>query len=223
MSDGPWFDAFDALGARLAEAGVPRRDVVLPGASEPSPRMGALIVQLEAGGAELRSFDAGRSRVLGRFTSPQELVTAVEERVLAPLPEPMDWPESRVPEADAVMQDVATQVIQNLASRPGGRVSFPLTLGGIVDKFGTSNGFVLYPGGTPFAHRSLPPSEVDESLPDLGLVRYGIARADIPVVAEVIPPLFGQPGGGVLLELADLQQTIRDLLVSGALRRLRLI
>jgi hypothetical protein len=122
-----------------------------------------------------------------------------------------------------VMQDVATQVVQNLASRPGGRVSFSLTLGGIVDKFGSSNGFVLYPGGTPFAQRSLPPSEVDASFPDLGLVRYGIARADIPVVAEVLPPLFGQPGGGVLFELAAPQQTIRDLLVTGALRRLRLI
>lgn len=223
MSDGPWFEALDALGARLTAAGVSRRDVILPGAVDPLPRMGALIVELEAGGARLDSFDAGRTRTLGRFGEPEALVAEVTTRAIDPLPDPMDWPESRVPEADAVMQDVAAQVVDTLTPQPGGRVSFELTLGGIVDKFGTSHGFLLYPGGTPFAQRSLPPSEVDASFPDLGLVRYGIAKPGIPVVAELIPPAFGQPGGGVLLTLAAPEQTIWDLLVSGALRRLRLI
>ncbi len=223
MTDGPWFEALDGLAALLTEANVSRRDVILPGAVDPLPRMGALIVELEDRAARLESFDAGRTRTLGRFAEPGALVAEVVKRAVDPLPASLDWPESRVPEADAVMQDVAAQVIQTLAPRPGGRASFDLTLGGIVDKFGSSNGFLLYPGGTPFAERSLPPSEVDASFPDLGLVRYGIAAPNISVVAELVPPAFGQPGGGVLLSLAQPELTIRDLLLDGSLRRLRLI
>ncbi len=223
MTDARWFEAFAEIEARLTGAGVSHRDVILPGAVDPLPRMGALIIALEEGAARLDSFDAGRTRLLGRFATPESLVAEIEKRALDPLPDPMDWPESRVPEADAVMQDVAEQVIQTLAPRPGGRASFDLTLGGIVDKFGTSNGFLLYPGGTPFVKRSLPPSEVDASFPDLGLVRYGIAAPNISVVAELVPPAFGQPGGGVVLSLAQPDLTIRDLLLDGSLRRLRLI
>jgi len=66
-----------------------------------------------------------------------------------------------------------------------------LTSGTVLDRFGTAHGRVFSADGTPFAQRSLPPTDLDA-----GYRRYRVLR-DVPVWRGVSAGWFGQPGGGV--------------------------
>ncbi|GDY31353.1 TNT domain-containing protein [Gandjariella thermophila] len=62
--------------------------------------------------------------------------------------------------------------------------------GTMLDRFGTAEGRVLAPAGTPFRRRSLPPEYLAE-----GYHRYRVLRP-LPVWRAVSAAWFGQPGGG---------------------------
>jgi hypothetical protein len=66
-----------------------------------------------------------------------------------------------------------------------------LVEGTLLDRFGDIRGRVFAPEGTPFAHRSLPPSARDA-----GYRRYRVLR-DVPMWQALSAGWFGQPGGGV--------------------------
>jgi hypothetical protein len=75
----------------------------------------------------------------------------------------------------------------------GSDVGEPVVLaeGTRLDRFGSPEGRVLAPEGTPFARRSLPPQHLTA-----GYHRYLVLRP-LPVWQAVSAAWFGQPGGGV--------------------------
>lgn len=94
--------------------------------------------------------------------------------------------------------DIAARIRR--AQRSGTVVAVPYLLqaGLLLDQFGQESGSYLYPDGTPYAQRSLPPSMLNTTDPRFpyGYHRYRVVRS-FRVRAGFVAPAFGQPGGGV--------------------------
>ena len=60
-----------------------------------------------------------------------------------------------------------------------------------IDRYGENFGQYLSPAGTPFDHRSIPPSQEADTL-----TRFEVVRP-LPIAEGAIAPWFDQPGGGV--------------------------
>jgi hypothetical protein len=205
---------------RLDGAKVSARDVLLPGEPDAAlPRQGAVVVRQGPSGFEVVVEEHGMTELLVRASTEDEALAYVVDRVTQPLPEPRPYDESRLVGARTTMAGVVTKIRQALRSQPGAVVDLRLWDGAVVDRFGALDGFLLWPEGTPFAERAQPPDALDQSFPDHGLVTLGVAT-DLPVLARVTQPWFGQPGGAVVFKLATPGQTVRDLLRSGELVRL---
>lgn len=96
---------------------------------------------------------------------------------------------------------------------PEDRAPIVLEPGAVVDQFGPGFSRLVYPAGTPFTERSLPPDYLDA-----GYHKYRVA-AQLPVWAGPIAPAFGQSGGGT--QYFMLEATI-DLLHRGFLQEVAL-
>ena len=70
-----------------------------------------------------------------------------------------------------------------------------------MDRFGADHGRSLFAAGTPFAQRLRPPDLLDPTRLEIGLRTFQV-QPDVPVVAGVVAPWFGQPSVGVRLDLA---------------------
>jgi hypothetical protein len=101
------------------------------------------------------------------------------------------------PEADAESSDAeqASPVWPPAGQFPEGGLDHPepvvLPKDTLLDRFGGEHGRVFSADGTPFAHRSLPPSAVDD-----GYRRYRVVKP-VPMWRSTSPAWFGQPGGGI--------------------------
>jgi hypothetical protein len=98
-----------------------------------------------------------------------------------------------------------------------------LELGRRIDQFGSELGTVAHPAGTPYAQRSLPPSNLDTPLDQNGKPGnypfnyhlYEIQKR-ITVLAGPIAPWFEQPGMGLQFKFS---QTISNCIKEGYLKR----
>ena len=88
-----------------------------------------------------------------------------------------------------------------------------------LDRIGALDGVPTYPIGTPFEHRSLPPT----ALRPENDVHQFLTRAAIRVRAAITPPWFGRPGGGIRFTLQQPETGLRDLVVSGRLPRIHVV
>jgi len=198
----------------LAGYGVGVRDVSLPGDAVTDLRMGSLRVVASGDGFDILAWDAGLEQVLLRCRTLDEAVEHVGERWLQ-TPSAVQTVTSA--EFGAWVQEMRARVDTLLTALDDGAVvSTQLPPGSVVDRFGNLDGFLLYPAQTAMAERSLPPSVLDPQRPQLGLLTFGVAQP-VDVLARRIAPWFGQPGGGVVLKLAEPSDTVRDLLVRGEL------
>jgi len=204
---------------RLAGMGASVRDVSLPDDAPTDLRMGSLRVVASPVGVDILAWDAGMEQLMLRCRTLDEAVEHVEER----------WRQTpsavqlvSTSEFAAWVQEMRTRIDSLRPSlEDGGVVDTHLPAGSVVDRFGNLDGFLLYPAQTPMAQRSLPPSVLDPQRPQLGLLTFGVAQP-VRVMARRIEPWFGQPGGGVVMRLAEPSDTVRDLVVRGELVQLQI-
>lgn len=200
--------------ATLSAASLSERDIVLPDEPVGNLRMGSLQLVAGDGYVDVVAWDYGTERTLARARSLEEAVQHAVDR----------W--RRTPEVSRrVGRAEYAEWVGEMAERvrslapaldAGKVVQTQLPEGSVVDRFGNLDGFLLYPAGTPMAQRSLPPSVLDPTRADHGLLLFGVARP-VTVHAARIQPFFGQPGGGVVFRLGTESDTVRDLLLRGDL------
>jgi hypothetical protein len=100
------------------------------------------------------------------------------------------------------------------AGPPGFVIDLPPQLP--LDRIGALDGVHTYPIGTPFEHRSLPPT----ALRPENDVHQFLTTAAVRVRVAITPPWFGRPGGGIRFTLQQPATGLRDLVVAGRLQRI---
>jgi len=206
------------LESRLTAAGVDARDWVLGELPRTVlPRDGALFVGEQAGQWFVGGIDRGRNIVSLVLTDEDSACTEALGRLTQPLLSVLRWSPEEHAEACRRGQMAADQLRPVVAADP---VATTLRAGDPVDRFGAVFGRSLYPAGTPYAQRSLPPDLLDATLPALGLRAFVVQR-DIEVVSSAVAPCFGQPGGAVVHELQG-PDDVASLVRHGALALVQL-
>ncbi|NYF15249.1 hypothetical protein HDC37_000061 [Microbacterium sp. AK009] len=198
-----WADVRTAL----RENGVPDRAVLLPG-DDGVPWEGSLVVADAGDRWALSTVDYGTARVLLRRSSAAEIVSALYQYALSPLPDPQNIPDA---ERERLLTWAAPHVM-DLAARGVRDTVIDLPAGLLVDRIGALDGFLLYPTGTSFEARSLPVTALDQPLQSF------LTTAPIRVAATVTPPWFGREGGGVRFAVQEASMGIRDLVREGQMR-----
>lgn len=192
----------------IGGTGATPRDVVLPGDPPGDRRMGCLqLEQLDDGSVDVLAWDYGLTEPLVRA---KDLDGAVEFVVSRWGRTPADARPVVRGDFDRWCAETITRVHSLADGLARGPVATQLVPGMVVDRFGNLDGFLLYPAMLPMTQRSLPPSVVDAARPQSGLSFFGVT-APVDVVATLVQPAFGQPGGGVFFKLAERSDTVRDL------------
>ena len=211
---------FERLRADLDAIGLTPFDITLPGEQAPvAPLEGALRVRRTERDWVLETVDYGTGYRLLSVDSEN----AVPEMVLAYVSRPMPPPQPMTrDELDQLVNRVARHYFDlRDRARAAGSAGISLLLPPElpVDRLGALDGVELYPVETPFGQRAHGPwSRRPEND-----VHTFVTTTDIAVRAAIKPPWFGQPGGGLRYRLAARGTGIRDLVVSGALRRVQLV
>ena len=204
----------------LDQLGYTTRYVSLPtDVHDVHPVEGALrIVPVDGGNQDfaLEVVDYGTPRRLAVARSEDDAVELLRRFLNRPFPPARDIPrhelESVRDRAAGAYPQLAEQV--RMSGPDGLAVQIPA--GVPVDRVGGPDGYLLHPLDTPMPARSLPPHALDQ--PDVH--RYLVERPFL-VNVRFVQPWFNQPGGALRFAIADPLQTVRDLVVAGALTRLR--
>lgn len=205
----------------LDQLGYTVRYVQLPGEQLTEPPVeGALRVVPVDGTSDfaLEVVDYGTARRLAVARSEGDAVEMLRRFLNRPFPAPRDiarW------ELDQ-LRDRANGSYPGLAQQVHGMNGQGLTIqipaGVPVDRIGGPDGYLLHPLDTPLPARSLPPHVA--AAPEVH--RYVTERPFL-VQVSFVQPWFEQPGGALRFAIADPAQTVRDLVVDGALTRLRVV
>jgi hypothetical protein len=208
---------FDGLDEELAALGFTAFDIQLPGRDESvAPLDGSLRLDRLDDGFALRTVDYGNAHTLGMARTEVEARELVLSYVARPLPPVAAVSKEQL---DELAGDVARHYFdlrdRATAAGPAGIViDLPPKLP--LDRIGALDGVLLFPIDTPFELRALPPT----ALRPENDVHQFVTAAQIRVGAKIVPPWFGQPGGGIRFELQAPSTGIRDLVVVGALQRI---
>lgn len=214
--DPPSAAPFAGLAAELAALGLTPLEVVLPGQDRsPLPLEGALHLTPTEAGFDLTTVDYGHPYLLGRATTTAEARALVLAYVSRPLPPPGVISQADVDRATVSAAQHYVDLRARVAADAGLVFNLPPLLP--LDRIGALDGVQLFPYGTPYEHRSLPPYALR---PESQLHRL-ITTQPVRVSAVVVPAWFGQPGGGIRLSLQAPGVGIRDLVVSGVLQRMQ--
>lgn len=210
----------EGLRGDLAALGLSAFDIALPGEEAAvAPLEGALRVREDAGGFVLETVDYGTGYRLGHAdteAAARELVLAYVSR---PLPPVRALPRS---ELDAIVGRIAMYYfdLRDRARAAGPRgVVIDLPADIPLDRVGALDGVHTYPVDTPLEFRSLPPG----ALRPENDVHQLLTTTAVRVGAVITPPWFGRPGGGIRYTLQQPELGLRDLVVSGALQRIRVV
>lgn len=204
-------ERFDRLRATLAEYDAPRGLVIFPG-DEGIPDEGALTLIAEPDGSwSLVSVDYGQPRRLRHAADAAAIEQETLDYLLRPQLEPLPMPAD---DREKVLARQAPHIMDLAARTEAGSLLIDIPSGILLDRLGALDGFLLYPAGTSFEARSLPPNVLEQPL------RTFVTAGDLRVRAERTPPWFGRPGGGVRFRIEDEQVSIRDLVISDVLMRL---
>ena len=178
----------------LAAAGVAPDELQIMGRPGPAGREGALFLAEDGDRWLLGCLDLGRMIVSSAWPDEDTACTEAYGRLTAPLlpPRRLD------PSEQARAEQVASAL--EAATPPGEPRPIELPPGLLVDRFGALHGRWLFPAGTPYAERSLPPSLLDPLRPQAGR-HVLVVLEPVAVLAGRVEPWFGQPGGGLRLDL----------------------
>jgi hypothetical protein len=209
----------EGLRAALSSLGLTPFDIQLPD-EDPAvaPLEGALRVRVDGPELVLETVDYGRPFRLLATGSEPEITDAVLGYVSRPLPPVRALPRQ---ELDTLAGRVAPHYVdlqRQLREEAGGFVvDLPPALP--LDRIGALDGVHTYPMGTPFEHRSLPPT----ALRPENDVHQFLTTAPVRVGVAITPPWFGRPGGGIRFTLQQPETGLRDLVASGRLQRVHVV
>ncbi|MFJ3385869.1 MULTISPECIES: TNT domain-containing protein [unclassified Curtobacterium] len=205
----------------LDQLGYTIRYVQLPGETLHEPPVeGALrIVAADAPDTfALEVVDYGTARRLATARGESDAVEMLRRFLNRPFPAPRDIQRYELDglrdRAASTYPQLAQQVAQ--AGPDGLRIQIPA--GVPVDRIGGPDGYLLHPLDTPMPSRSLPPHVA--AAPEVH--RYVVDRPFL-VTVRFVQPWFDQPGGALRFQIADPSLTVRDLVVDGALVRVRAV
>ena len=211
---------FAGFRAELDALGLTPFDITLPGEEAAvAPLEGALRIRQESSAFVLETVDYGTGHRLGTAGSEAEARELVLAYVARPLPPVRPMPRS---ELDTIVGLIAMHYfdLRDRARAAGPRgivIDLPPDIP--IDRVGALDGVHTYPVDTPLEFRSLPPSALR---PENDVHKF-LTTTDIRVGAAITPPWFGQPGDGIRYTLQQPGLGLRDLVVSGALQRLRVL
>ena len=183
----------DELLRDLAAAGVASDELQVMGRPGPDGREGALFLAEDGDRWLLGCLDRGRLIVSSAWPDEDTACTEAYGRLTAPL-----LPPRRLDPSEEALAQQLEHALE--ASAPGEPREVDLPAGLLVDRFGALHGRWLFPADTPYAERSLPPDLLDPLRPQAGR-RVFVVREPVRVVAGRVAPWFGQPGGGLRLDL----------------------
>lgn len=216
----------------LRRAGIPDALYALPGIHPPRRGLESYyFLSNRSGQYAVGVFERGEERIGRSFTGADQACRWMYDQVVFPDAPPQRLPAARAVAAKDATRSAVARVRGIVQAEPGGTTSttiYDLPAGVLVDQFGQESGSYLYPDGTPFKERSLPPSTLsttDRRFP-YNYHRYLVTKT-FRVRAGVAAPAFGQPGGalqfhaepGLIGEAPDLV-TLRWLLRAGYLERI---
>jgi len=205
----------------LDRLGYTTRYVQLPGETLHEPPVeGALriVPGVQPDEFALEVVDYGTARRLARTRGEQDAVEMLRRFLNRPFPAPRDIPRY---ELDGLRDRAATtypQLAQQVAQAGDAGLTIQIPAGVPVDRIGGPDGYLLHPLDTPLPSRSLPPHVVA----DPETHRYLVERPFL-VNVRFVQPWFDQPGGALRFQIADPSVTVRDLVVDGAVSRLRVV
>jgi hypothetical protein len=205
----------DGLRVALNRLGLTPFDIRLP-EEDPAvaPLEGALQVRADGGRFVLETMDYGQAFRLLEAASEPELTEAVIGYVSRPLPPVRPLARQELGTLlDRVAGHYAT-LVNDLRAEGPLVIDLPPRLP--LDRIGALDGVHTYPIGTPFEHRSLPPT----ALRPENDVHQFLTTAAVRVRAAITPPWFGRPGGGIRFTLQQPATGLRDLVASGRLQRI---
>ena len=210
----------EGLRTALSSLGLTPFDIQLPD-EDPAvaPLEGALRVRVDDAGFVLETVDYGQAFRLLAAGSEPEIVGAVLGYVSRPLPPVQALPRQELEtHAARVAPHYADLQRQLREEGPGGFVvDLPPALP--LDRIGALDGVHTYPMGTPFEHRSLPPTALR---PENDVHKF-LTRAQVRVQVAITPPWFGRPGGGIRFTVQQPETGLRDLVASGRLLRVQVV
>ena len=209
----------EGLRAALSSLGLTSFDIQLPD-EDPAvaPLEGALRVRADGPGFVLETVDYGQAFRLLAAGSEPEITDAVLGYVSRPLAPVRALPRQEMERyAGRVAQHYA-DLQRQLREEPGGFVvDLPLALP--LDRIGALDGVHTYPMGTPFEHRSLPPTALR---PENDVHKF-LTTGRVRVLAAITPAWFGRPGGGIRFTLQEPATGLRDLVASERLLRVHVV
>jgi hypothetical protein len=216
----------------LRRAGIPDALYALPGIHPPRRGLESYyFLSNRSGQYAVGVFERGEERIGRSFAGADQACRWMYDQLVFPDPPPRRLPAAKAVAAKDATRSAVARVRKIVQPEPGATTSttiYDLPAGVLVDQFGQESGSYLYPDGTPFKERSLPPSTLstaDRRFP-YNYHRYQVAKS-FRVRAGVAAPAFGQPGGalqfhvepGLIDEAPDLV-TLRWLLRTGYLKRI---
>jgi hypothetical protein len=182
--------------ALAADLGVDVDRLVLGRAEDTVPEAPShtwVLVPTSTGGVVIGGMDRGTFAAYARFEEDRQAAAALA-RLTAPLAAPDPGrPHEPLQEAALRLDDELVAAADDKGVIPSGL----LPVGTPLDHLGSESGHCLYLFGTHMSRRSLPPTDLTEER-----TGYVLAGA-LPEGCRVrrVEPWFGQPGGGVLVEL----------------------
>lgn len=201
-----------AVRRELQIRSIPEGSVLLPTEQHPAWEGALTVTEASDGGWTIATVDYGRPRLLLRRTNRDDIVTALYQYLLTPLPPALtlsaEEREDRVAAATVHLVDLAARV------RESGDLIVGVPAGVLLDRIGALDGYLLYPSDTSYEARALPPHVLRQPLQTV------MTLQDVRVRATVTRPWFGQPGGGLRLELENQAMGVRDLVREGQLQQI---
>lgn len=208
--------AFSSLREQLDRSGFTARFVALPGdVLDGPPLEGALRIEPSEAGFELQCVDYGQARLIRRAEDEDSAAEMLRTFLRRPIPAPRVMTRRELNS----LRDSSERYLPALAGQiqsSGGAVLIQLPPGIPVDRVGGPDGWLFNPYAASFESRALPPTAL--SLPST--VHPYMTMDNVLVHAQITLPWFGHPGGAIRFSIAEGAETIRDLLVSGALQRI---
>ncbi|MBA9006723.1 MULTISPECIES: TNT domain-containing protein [Thermomonospora] len=220
---------FARLRADLDRAGVPRSLYVLPG--QPRPPAGRAtsyyVVARDKDGFSGGVVEYQQGRIAGEFPTEDEACRWLYGELVIKEGRPRPLTPQAERQAAGQGAALAADARGKLTAAGTPTLAYQLQPGQLVDQFGQESGSVLFPFGTAWAQRGLPPAARADAVPGVpaSYFRYRVVRP-FQVMASISQPAPGSPGGGVrftvnanLLPRPPALPTIRWLVRNGYLER----
>jgi hypothetical protein len=200
-------EAVAELREALDRAGVPRGAVLLPGEDPRQSFEGHLeVVRYSPSHFTLRVTDYGQHHLLGEYRSERQACLGLWQYLIAPMPRPVQVTHAELTARAQGAQRAYADLHARLVNVGLGGLITNLAVGVPYDRYGGIDGLYFFGWGTPWEQRSLPPTAMQ---PGAQLVTF-VALRPVEVQAEIVPPWFGQPGGGIRFHVEG-GRAMRDL------------